>query len=158
VIYLFQGKKLRGDKRNDSTRINKKRGSYNGKAIKGLCSELLADESKLKGLLWDMMAEAYTTKQNYLAQYRLMVWDDGTIDTRYMMQNQWYRGENEGTAYCVATIKEWNNDEHDEWEDEGDTLIDTAKRIMSEYSEETSDQIKHIIELAKLDFDNEIED
>jgi len=128
------------------------------KQLRDYVSELLADESKLKGLLWDMMAEAYTTKQNYLAQYRLMVWDDGTIDTRYMMQNQWYRGENEGTAYCVATIKEWNNDEHDEWEDEGDTLIDTAKRIMSEYSEETSDQIKHIIELAKLDFDNEIED
>jgi|GEM_PF-4503267 len=128
------------------------------KQLKDYVSELLADESKLKGLLWDMMAEAYTTKQNYLAQYRLMVWDDGTIDTRYMMQNQWYRGENEGTAYCVATIKEWNNDEHDEWEEDDDTLIDTAKRIMSEYSEETSDQIKHIIELAKLDFDNEIED
>ena len=128
------------------------------KNIMQTVKELLGNYDRLHALLWDMMAEAYTTKRDYLNSYCLMVWEDGTIDTRYMMQNQRYRGEDEGTAYCVATIKEWNNDEHDEWEDEGDTLIDTAKRIMIEYSEEVNNQIDHIIELAKLDFDNEIED
>ncbi len=124
------------------------------KQLREYVEELLNDYDKLHGLLWDMMADAYTTKQNYLAQYRLMVWEDGSITANFMQQNQRYRGEDEGTAYCVATIKEWNNDEHDEWEDEGDTLIDTAKRIMSEYREETNDQIDHIIEEAKFNFDH----
>ena len=124
------------------------------KQLRDYVSELLADENKLKGLLWDMMAEAYTTKQNYLGKYCLMVWDDGTIDTHYFTGNEWFRGEDEGTIYRVATVKEWNCDEHDEWEDEDDTLIDTAKRIMSEYSEETNDQIDHIIEEAKFNFDH----
>ena len=124
------------------------------KQLRDYVEELLKDYDKLHGLLWDMMVEAYTTKQNYLNNYCLMVWEDGTIDTRYMMQNEWFRGEQEGTIYRVATIKEWNCDEHDEWEDEGDTLIDTAKRIMSEYREETNDQIDHIIEDAKFEFEH----
>lgn len=124
------------------------------KNIMQTVKELLGDYDRLHALLWDMMAEAYTTKRDYLNGYCLMVWEDGTIDTRYMMQNEWFRGEQEGTIYRVATIKEWNSDDYDEWEDEGDTLIDTAKRIMSEYSEETSDQIDHIIEDAKLNFEH----
>ena len=124
------------------------------KQLREYVEELLNDYDKLHGLLWDMMAEAYTTKQNYLNSYRLMVWEDGSITANFMQQNQRYRGEDEGTAYCVATIKEWNNDEHDEWEEEDDTLIDTAKRIMSEYREETNDQIDHIIEEAKFNFDH----
>jgi len=123
------------------------------KNIMQTVKELLGDYDRLHALLWDMMAEAYTTKRDYLNSYCLMVWEDGTIDTRYMMQNEWFRGEQEGTIYRVATIKEWNNDEHDEWEEE-DTLIDTAKRIMSEYSEETNDQIDHIIEDAKFNFEH----
>jgi hypothetical protein len=124
------------------------------KQLRDYVEELLKDYDKLHGLLWDMMAEAYTTKQNYLGKYCLMVWDDGTIDTHYFTGNEWFRGEDEGTIYRVATVKEWNCDEHDEWEDEGDTLIDTAKRIMNEYSEETSDQIDHIIENAKFEFEH----
>jgi len=124
------------------------------KNIMQTVKELLGDYDRLHALLWDMMAEAYTTKRDYLNSYCLMVWEDGTIDTRYMMQNEWFRGEQEGTIYRVATIKEWNNDEHDEWEEEEDTLIDTAKRIMSEYSEETNDQIDHIIEDAKFNFEH----
>ena len=116
--------------------------------------ELLNDYDKLHGLLWDMMAEAYTTKQNYLGKYCLMVWEDGTIDTHYMMQNEWFRGETEGTIYRVATIKEWNCDEHDEWEEEDDTLIDTAKRIMMEYREQTDDEIRHIIEEAIWNYEH----
>ena len=124
------------------------------KNIMQTVKELLGDYDRLHALLWDMMAEAYTTKRDYLNSYCLMVWEDGTIDTRYMMQNEWFRGEQEGTIYRDATIKEWNNDEHDEWEEEEDTLIDTAKRIMSEYSEETNDQIDHIIEDAKFNFEH----
>jgi len=124
------------------------------KQLRDYVSELLADENKLKGLLWDMMEEAYTTKNQYLGEYRLMVWDDGTIDTHYMERNQWYRAEQEGTAYCVAAVQEWNNADHDDWEEPEDTLIDTAKRIMSEYREETNDQIDHIIENAKFEFEH----
>ena len=124
------------------------------KQLREYVEELLNDYDKLHGLLWDMMAEAYTTKQNYLGKYCLMVWEDGTIDTHYMMQNEWFRGETEGTIYRVATIKEWNCDEHDEWEEEDDTLIDTAKRIMMEYREQTDDEIRHIIEEAIWNYEH----
>jgi len=124
------------------------------KQLREYVEQLLGDYDKLYNLLWGMMEEAYTTKNQYLGEYRLMVWDDGTIDTHYMERNQWYRAEQEGTAYCVAAVQEWNNDDHDEWEEEDDTLIDTAKRIMSEYREETNDQIDHIIEEAKFNFDH----
>jgi len=124
------------------------------KQLREYVEQLLGDYDKLYNLLWGMMEEAYTTKNQYLGEYRLIVWDDGTIDTHYFTGNEWFRGEDEGTIYRVATIKEWNCDEHDEWEEEDDTLIDTAKRIMSEYREETNDQIDHIIENAKFEFEH----
>jgi len=54
----------------------------------------------------------------------------------------------------VAAVKEWNNANYHDWEEPEDTFIDTAKRIMSEYSEETRDQIDHIIEEAKFNFEH----
>ena len=124
------------------------------KQLRDYVEELLKDYDKLYDLLWDMMAEAYTTKQNYLAQYRLMVWEDGSITTNFMQQNERFRGEDEGTAYCIATIKEWNSDEHDEWAEDNDTTIDTGKWIMEGYSEEINYQIDDLIEIAIDDFNN----
>ena len=124
------------------------------KQLRDYVEELLKDYDKLYDLLWDMMAEAYTTKTNYLARYRLMVWEDGSITTNFMQQNERFRGEDEGTAYCIASIKEWNSDDHEYWDEGNDHIIDTEKEIMQEYSEEVNDQINRIIEIAINDFNN----
>lgn len=124
------------------------------KQLRDYVEELLKDYDKLYDLLWGMMEEAYTTKNQYLGEYRLMVWDDGTIDTRYMERNEWYRAEQEGTAYCVAAVKEWNNEDHDDWEEPGDTFTDTTKRIMMEYKEQIDDEIGDIIEQATWNYEH----
>ena len=64
------------------------------------------------------------------------------------------RAEQEGTAYCVAVVKEWNNEDHDDWEEPGDTFTDTTKRIMAEYSEQINDEINYIIEQATWNYNH----